>query len=133
VDEMTTTDFKSVDDFWEWHQIQLLKEFRYLIDEYGFVLVKSEIAPTQCSVEWEKGDLRIGVWSSYGSRPEVFVKSRGKRVFSNQILAKCAKRLRFPVEGAAFGERTVKKDYQMLFVTYSTLVKFFLRADLDAR
>jgi hypothetical protein len=84
---MKTTDFQNIDELWEWVRNRTLNEFRFLIEELGFENVKNEITPTQCSVEYRKENVLIGIWSSYGTRPEVFIKTNGRRVFTDQLIA----------------------------------------------
>lgn len=126
---MTTVDFTNVDELWKWLQYRSLTKFRFLIDDYGFEIAKNEIAPTQFSLEYENGGTRIGLWSSYGSRPEVFIESGGKKVFTNQLISQHARRQKLPVESAVFGERTIKDDYRRMLMSYVELIKACLDAE----
>ncbi|MBI2478939.1 MAG: hypothetical protein HYV60_09995 [Planctomycetia bacterium] len=120
---MTTTDFTSVDEMWKWIQDRSLTLFTFLIDELGFEIAKNEVSPTQYSLEYEKDDMRIGLWSEYGTRPAVFIETGGKRVFTDHLIAKHAKGLKLPVKPAVFGERTMKQDYRSILEAYAELIR----------
>jgi hypothetical protein len=126
---MTTSDFKTIDEFGEWLRIRSLAEFKFLIHDHGFEVVKDTITARQFSVEYQKDELDVGLWVEYGTRPEIFIKSKGKRVFTNQLISKYARGLKLPVKPAVFGNRTMKDDYRNILDAYANLVKACLDAE----
>ena len=118
-----STDFKSSDEMWKWILDHSETEFRFLVDDFGFEQVKHDVTPAQCSVEYQKDDERIGIWIEYGTRPEVFVETHGKQMFTNQLISKQAPELMLPVEDAVFGKRVAKEDYCAILAFYAVLIK----------
>jgi hypothetical protein len=131
VGKMTTTDFQSINEMWTWVQNQTLNIFGFLVDEMGFEIVKNDITPTQCSIEFKKDQVYVGVWSSYGTRPELFVKAEGTRTFTNQLIVRHIKGLKLPVKPAVFGERTKKEDYRSILESYAEIIKACIHTYTD--
>lgn len=129
--EMSTSDFENVNDLWAWLRDRALEEFEFLTIDFGYRLAKVETVSAQCTIEYISESGEVGLWCSYGARPEIFVKQGMKRIFTDQLKGRVSFG-QLPVKANVFGERTKKEDFERLLKAYAKIVRQYL-SDLNPR
>ena len=119
---MSTSDFNNVNDLWDWLKDRVVKEFEFLTTNFGYRVAKIEVVPSQCTIEYIKAGGEVGLWCSYGTRPEIFVKHGTKRIFTDQLKSLVSFG-QLPVKADVFGERTKKKDFERLLKAYAEIIE----------
>ena len=118
---------------WDFVADAVSKQLAFLETEYGFGAPQTRISARQCSVEFTKENITVGVWSEYGTRPALFVKIGGKRVFINRLIAKRCPEMKCPVAASVFGRRFAEDDYNALFAFFARVLRAHVRDVLSGQ
>lgn len=124
---MNNSNFIAIDQLWSWLENSILKRFEFLVSKYGYQLSKVELVTSQCSIEYEKDDNRVGFWCSHGSRPEVFVKHGSKRIFTDELKKHLKITAQPPVKSSVFEVSCRKDDYEKLIEYYAEIIQVYLQ------
>jgi hypothetical protein len=108
---------------WAFVTTEVQRQFFFLEEEYAFGKPRVQCSPRQCSVEYSKEGTTIGIWSEYGTRPELFVKTAGKRVFINRLIAKRCPKAKSPVPASVFGRRFSEDDHRAVLSFFAEILR----------
>lgn len=117
---------ETAEQFFEWLQGYIVQEFSYLVNQIGFTLEKNNIIQNQLSVEYTKNDTTIGFWCCLGTRPEIYIKSGSKKIFTDELRKLTKIQEPFPINSNVFGGRLIKSDYTVILKYYDNVIDKWL-------
>lgn len=110
---------------WEYLTSECLNIFKFLETEHGFVVNRIDADIRECTVEFKKEEIKVGIWFERGNRPEVNIKKGNKSVFFEQLIKQYCKDNKLPPAPILNNENQEKEYYVSVLRHYSEVLKVY--------